>query len=294
MVRRKKILLIAGGGAFGIIPAGLLSTVAENNLDLSKTVDVFGGTSIGGILSMFYASDMKTTEVYSTFNSFMDDVFHCPWYRLFNLFGAKYPAENLEKHLKQYLNIEFGQLRAKAVIPSLDFQNNTVKIFDNISQNADRLRPCWMIGRSTSAAPTYFNPFDCERMAYIDGGLIENIPVMTTCTALHSKGGISFKDMDVFAIGTGFRKVNRDIKQIARWTKVSWLSPMIELLTEANEKSSNFWARELGLGYYDFFNPVQLGSDWKMDDTDKAREAEAIALDYIDDFKIRFENWLNA
>ena len=56
--KKYKVLLNAGGGAFGYIITYLMSHLDE---DIYKKIDVAAGTSIGGILTLLYAvnSDYK-------------------------------------------------------------------------------------------------------------------------------------------------------------------------------------------------------------------------------------------
>jgi patatin-like phospholipase/acyl hydrolase len=56
--KKYKVLLNAGGGAFGYVITSLMSSL---NRDIYKEIDVAAGTSIGGILTLLYSvcSDYK-------------------------------------------------------------------------------------------------------------------------------------------------------------------------------------------------------------------------------------------
>lgn len=291
-MKKQKILIIAGGGVFGIIPARFMLSLEQIPLNV---IDVFGGTSIGGILSIAFAQGMTTQEVYTMFKNLVGDIFHAPWYRGLNPFGAKYSAKALEKHLKERFPGSFGALKKRIFIPTLDFQHNQVKVYDNIVIDKDLVTPTWEVARATSAAPTFFAPFDCKTKAMIDGGLLENLPIITTCSGLKAKAGIKYSDMHVLALGTGFKNATiNNISAIKGWSALGWARPMVDMLTDTNEKASEFWAKQLGLGYFDYFNPVKLDSDWKMDDLGACEEANAMAGLYVTEFTERFEKWLEA
>ena len=101
--------------------------------------------------------------------------------------------------------------------------------------------------------------------------------------------------MSVLAVGTGHKRPKRvNIPSLKNWSAISWARPMINLLTEANEMASVFWAKQLGLGYFDFYNPVVLEREWNMDDASVVEEASSRADKYIYDFEEVFNKWLSA
>jgi len=59
----------------------------------------------------------------------------------------------------------------------------------------------WKIARSTSAAPMFYPPF--SENILIDGGILENIPIITTASMICKYCGKKPSDLDVFVIGTG-------------------------------------------------------------------------------------------
>ena len=58
--KKCKVLLNAGGGCFGYIIAKFMSSL---DFDLYSKVDVVGGTSIGGILSIIYSINNDYKEI---------------------------------------------------------------------------------------------------------------------------------------------------------------------------------------------------------------------------------------
>jgi len=282
-----KVLIIAGGGVFGIIPARLLADI-DGGL---RKVGVFGGTSIGGILSMMYASETHPLTVLGSFRQMMSSVFHRSfWSRLVP--GPKYSPDALEAALQDTLPDKLSDLRGKVVIPSIDFTGGKPKVWDNISPQ-DLALEAWMVGRATSAAPTYFPPMDINGHAYIDGGLLENIPIVTTCCAIKDKLGIQFSEMDVFVIGTGHRETGKYTPhEVAGWGYLSWAKPLVEMLTEGNEMGSPFWAKELGLASFRMFDPVRLKHSWNMDNPKDGEKAEEEAVNHVAEFRELFNKWL--
>ena len=64
MDKKHKVLVLAGGGIFGIIVAKFLSFINDNFID---KIDTLSGCSIGGILANAYASGANTTDVLNGF-----------------------------------------------------------------------------------------------------------------------------------------------------------------------------------------------------------------------------------
>lgn len=285
----RKVLIIAGGGCFGLVPARFL---AETGISINR-VQVFGGTSIGGILSLMYAGGKPPVMVLSTFREMMDKVFVPTWWGRW-ISGPRYPAEPLESALKKAVPGNLKCIGPKVVITSMDFTAGKPKIWDNLVDRDDMDTQLWQIGRATSAAPTYFPSMIINDHAYIDGGVVENIPIVTTCCALRDKLGVPFSDMDVFVLGTGWRKPEyHNPKHVAEWGMAKWAKPLVGMITGANESGSPFWGRQLGLGALEIFNPVVLDSDWGMDDVKAGKAAEKRAEPYIPEFRDKFNAWIN-
>lgn len=270
----KKILIIAGGGVFGRIPSYFLSE-ALGKADLHTKLDAIGGTSVGGILGLMYANGINPAAAHDMFGDLANRVFRKRWYTPIKVWGPKYGARPIEKILQRiFEDTPLRELSLPVIIPTLDFTNNKPKVWDNLKGNVDGWQRVWEVARMTSAAPTYFPPFK----GHIDGGLLANVPVLETITALHHKKGWQYRDMDVLVIGTG-RKALRSHPQeeIGKWGGLKWLSPLLSYLTYANEQSSEFLAKQMGLGSLQFLNPVKLRSDWSMDDADLLPELDDAA-----------------
>uniref|UniRef100_A0A914USQ3 PNPLA domain-containing protein n=1 Tax=Plectus sambesii TaxID=2011161 RepID=A0A914USQ3_9BILA len=56
----------------------------------------------------------------------------------------------------------------------------------------------WKAARMSSAAPTYFEPFQYERKLYVDGGLSANSPVDVICREIDNS---NFKIGALLSIG---------------------------------------------------------------------------------------------
>ncbi len=259
---RVKLLVIAGGGAYGIVPATFLRLL---NYDDIKNVDVFGGTSVGGILSMYLAKTQNTIKMHRDFSECAKSIFKKSVFRSLNPFLPKYDERNAEReYQKIYGNAFACDCISKFIVPVFNFKIKKPVVFHNLTNKYAHYE-LWKIARATSAAPTFFSPFS-ENML-IDGGILENLPIVTSvslvCRHLNKKPS----DLDVLAIGTGQLPVDEGIglNKVSRYTMLDWARQLLPILaTKGNEMMSGLWGENMGFHSFQLFNPVVMDSP--MDD----------------------------
>lgn len=207
--RRLRILSVDGGGIRGIIPLMVLAELerrvqAVHGKALHEVFDFFTGTSTGGmIVSALCArsadGSVQPATAQDVLNDYVDhgaDIF--PWKvddKLSTGWGflrRKYSHKPLVEMIKS--RIGDARLRDTAVellLTSYDLHGARPYFFKRWraqQDSAKRDHPLWEAVRSTSAAPTYFEPHnlvgrdDTGRELYnrclVDGGLIANNPAM--------------------------------------------------------------------------------------------------------------------
>lgn len=283
-----KVLVIAGGGIFGAIPAALLAGKFKEYPLLEK-FDCFAGTSVGGMLAMCYASGTSAQNVLHDFKTLGRKAFpKMPWWWRCNPFRTKYDNKPIEEVLRNILPMTLGELKAPVIVPTIDFQNNRPKVFDNLVKNEDHGREAWAVARATSAAPTYFPPFG----SFIDGGLMANLPILETAAALNHKLGIKYEDMEFMVVGTGrLPDEARDMRKVRHWSRLHWVFPLLHFMVRANELRSAFIAKQLGLGKLVIFNPVVIEPDWEMDRVDLIPIVESMAEQHDKEFEKVYEDF---
>jgi patatin-like phospholipase/acyl hydrolase len=191
----------------------------------------------------------------------------------------------------------------KTIITTMDFTLSQPRIFDNINIKPEQDISLVDLGLFTSAAPTYFNAHnypwkmmdydvdnvpinekilvmaarqqeiiahnkDFNRNSIIfDGGVLENIPVVSTYTTLKNELGVNPEDIDMFVIGTGnFTDFcNYDANDVNNWSIADIaLKLIIPYVTCSNEQMSVFWGSQMGFNSFTYFNPINVRGD--MDD----------------------------
>lgn len=133
-----------------------------------------------------------------------------------------------------------------------------------------------------------------DRSILVDGGVIENIPVITTYTTLRSELGIEPKDIDMFIIGTGddYSCDPLTVDEMNNWTLLDWLFKfLIPYVTESNELTSVYWGALFGFNSFCYYNPLKVTGE--MDDPNILPVLKSQCDGIIDDFKSELYEFLN-
>ena len=274
MSSKYKMLVLEGGGFFGLIDITFLKFLEDTGVDVCKQIDSISGCSIGGIEACALIAGKKPSEIQKEFINKGSDIFerrsvnplNVPWY---SDKGLKSAIEGLVGA------VTLGETRAvyphlSVFVPALNMTQNRMKVWDNIdSKDADRRLSD--VALDTSAACIYFPVRDYNGDAMTDGGLREVAPVVTHATGVKSKLGIPFEDMDVFVIcaGTSIDKNVGGYDEVSKWGVYDWMTKwIINDITQSNRATSKFWGEHLGFNSFTWFNPISIiGS---LDDTSQA------------------------
>ncbi len=192
------ILCIDGGGMRGIIPVVLLQqlekSIRENggDKDISSFFDLIAGTSTGGLIALALScdstlehkacADTKQVSLEKLLESYMtmgEEIFQAKA----SLFGIRQIADNKyhSSGIQNYAKRLFGDLTMnQAKVPTLIMAYDLSTGSDQMirSYGDEGLYPAWVAARATSAAPTYFEPYEYEGKLLADGGVIANNPVI--------------------------------------------------------------------------------------------------------------------
>ena len=132
-----------------------------------------------------------------------------------------------------------------------------------------------------------------RKSVLIDGGVLENIPVVTTYTTLRSKLGIEAKDIDMFVIGTGddYTSNKCTVNQMNKWNLIDWLTKfLIPYVTESNELMSVYWGSLFGFNSFCYYNPLKVSGD--LDDAKILPTLKKQCDTIVEDFKSEIYKFL--
>ncbi|NQU84501.1 MAG: patatin-like phospholipase family protein, partial [Mariniphaga sp.] len=162
MKKYKLGFVLSGGGARGFAHLGILQYLAENNIK----PHIISAVSAGAIVGVFIASGktpLETHEILTRHGFLKYTKIHLPIDGLLHLDGLK---EIFRKEIKQQ-NIEELELPFYVAATNL----NTGKT-DYFNQG-----PIHEIIMASSSIPVLFSPVTYNNCQYVDGGVLNNLPV---------------------------------------------------------------------------------------------------------------------
>lgn len=259
----KTILSLDGGGIRGVIPARILMEIEKQT---GKTVpelfDYVTGTSTGGILALCLTKPgpdgkpaLTASHILEMYREHGQHIFSSSfWHKvasLGNLNGPKYTASGIESVLQQYLgDATLPQALSRVLIPTFSIDQRQPVFFKswNLDDSAADDVPMWQVARATSAAPTYFPPFQMDvagsPRTLIDGGVVANTPAMCMyADAQRSEpAGTQFR---VLSLGTGTGTGTIDPKKAAGWGGLGWVSPLLDILLDGSAVTTDYELRHI-------------------------------------------------
>ena len=159
---KKMGLALSGGGARGIAHLGVLEAFDE----LGITFDEISGTSFGAVAGAFYASGIKPAELLKLVIKTKLILFVRPAISKTGLLKVEKLNDLFSRHLP--VNC-FEYLEKKLTVNATDIKKGEIKYFHQGSLIPAILASCCM--------PVIFDPMVIEGTAYIDGGILNNLPV---------------------------------------------------------------------------------------------------------------------
>ena len=329
-----KVLTLDGGGIRGILPCAILSEI-EHRLGkpISSLFDVIAGTSTGGIIACglnvphpdqpgrpkFSAADFgalyekQGARIFKKQGGLLSG--------MNKLFEESFTQEGLEELLKEYFgDTELRQTTTELLITSYDIERRMPFYFLSrlAKTNPDKenflLRD---IARSTSAAPTYFEPNSLpwsggDKLALVDGGVFANNPSMLAYTEavelLRSRkqqapaaeseleafsAPVSSDRSDVFMLSLGTGRVLKPYRyeDAKSWGMTQWLRPILDILMQGVSETVDYQMNYVlppgpdGTRHYIRINPSIPEENAEMSDvSDKnIRGLKAIAARAIEE-----------
>ena len=182
-------LALSGGGIKGTAHIGAIKAFEENQIEISAVT----GTSIGSIITVLVAMGYTADQMLDLFNYFAKDIFRAePRYLMSNIKNSKrllgYGAlsgetiENVIDECAKYKGLyNITDIKMPIAISSVDIINCKKHVFTNrIVKNDEKYINNISIGkavRASSSFPAIFCPCEYKNHKFLDGGVLDNIPV---------------------------------------------------------------------------------------------------------------------
>jgi NTE family protein len=187
-------ICLCGGGARGIAHAGVLQALEENNIEIER----ISGASMGAIVGAFYAEGLSPKAIL--------EILEKP--RFFKAFSLGIPDGGLTdmSYLKKMLksNIQqddFDGLKRHLYVCVANINTGAYEIIDEGKLS--------LVVMASSSIPLIFKPVRMNGNLYVDGGLLNNLPVepirahceVAIAVNVNDYGAIEQKIEGLWAIG---------------------------------------------------------------------------------------------
>jgi NTE family protein len=155
-------IVLSGGGARGFAHIGVLKALNENGI----FPEIISGVSAGSIVGAFYADGFTPDEIFDVFSdhrlkSYLELIF--PKKGLLKISG-------LLKIIKQHLRSKtFETLKIPLIVSATDIIEGKTVYFSKGDI------PKAII--ASASIPVLFIPFEMNNSIYVDGGVLNNLPV---------------------------------------------------------------------------------------------------------------------
>jgi NTE family protein len=158
----KRGLVLSGGGVRGIAHIGILKALDELGIEF----DCISGTSAGAIVGALYSAGYKPDYIFELVKNL--SVFKAvrpafTWTGLLTLDGLK------DVLLKSIPANNFSKLKIPLTVAAADIKNGRIHYF-----NSGELIPAIV---ASSSIPAIFKPVQLNGHLYVDGGILDNLPV---------------------------------------------------------------------------------------------------------------------
>ena len=155
-------LALSGGGARGIAHLGVLQALEE----IGAKPQMISGSSAGALFGALYAQGYPASEI-------LQFAKKTKMFRILRLAGSRvglFRIEKLGKELGQYFtHNDFASLEIPLAVAATDITEGKSVIFEKGELIKAVLASCCM--------PVIFRPVEFNSSAYVDGGLLNNLPI---------------------------------------------------------------------------------------------------------------------
>ncbi len=187
-------IALSGGGIRGIAHAGVLKALEENKIK----IEAIGGTSSGALIAGLYVLGYSPEDMYHLFRTYAKDIVGIGQNPIFSRIHNVLRRENTGFRKGENIEELFNKLaKDKGItnisqitkmpisIPTVDIKEGKEYIFTNhIPDEKDSYKkyiediPVGKALRATSSFPAVFCPCDFKEHKFLDGGALDNVPVI--------------------------------------------------------------------------------------------------------------------
>jgi patatin-like phospholipase/acyl hydrolase len=294
-----RILSFDGGGIRGLLSTVLIERLIEESSvpNFISSVNVFAGTSTGGLIALGLAADIPLDEIKDLYLEAGPKIFSEHRFDQIldfgNLLGSQYSNKELGRWLHEIFgNKTLGGLKRKVIVPAFELDNVRdlqpgeqrrwkAKIFHNLpNREADNDRLLREVALYTCSAPTLFPVAD----GFIDGALVANNPSLCALAQALDRRWWShphLRDVRLLSIGSG-QRITYLKGGHHNWGVIQWGSKIIPILMESSQEITDFQCSQLlGRSQYCRVQPI-FEANFRMDSANRIPEMLEFARNRVD------------
>ena len=184
-------IALSGGGARGIAHLGVLQALEEHDIKLSA----ISGTSSGAIIGAFYASGYSPKDI-------LDIIAKTRFFKLLRpalSTSGLLQIDSLGQIFREYLTDSFENLHIPLTINATNLDKGRTTYFSD----GELIRPML----AASCIPAIFKPLEIDNNRYVDGGMLNNLPVEPFLEKSHKIIGVHTNPIDDDFQGTNAKLI---------------------------------------------------------------------------------------
>ncbi len=163
-------IALSGGGIRGVAHAGVLKALEDNQIE----IDIIGGTSAGSMVASLYAMGYRPHTIYKLFKKYSKEIINAnaSWFSKIFQKNASITGIRKGEEIEQIYN----KLAKQKKIQEYVFTNYIPKETPDKTQYITNVAIGKAV-RASSSFPAVFSPCYMEKCAFMDGGVLDNVPV---------------------------------------------------------------------------------------------------------------------
>ena len=255
-----KLLCLSGGGYLGLFTACFLNKVEEEyGQPIGRYFDLIAGTSIGGILALAIAHEVRMAVVVEAMLNQGPKLFGADRTKtglaglaeLCKSIGKpKYSGNRLRDLITSIIpdNVLIGDLKHNVIIPSVNVTKGSPQVFKtghHYSFIRDPKIPVVDAALATSAAPSFFPMHSIGNERFVDGGLYANSPdILALHEATHFLGAVE-SNVYLLSIGTTSSTFSMSSSSPSKLGWLGWMNEqrLISVMVSSQQMMTDYIMR---------------------------------------------------
>lgn len=210
-------IVLSGGGARGFAHIGVLKALNEKGI----YPEIISAVSAGAIVAALYADGRTPDEIFSIFSEL--DIYHM--LRFYRPAFGMLKAEGLRKTLNRNLHVaNLEDLKLPLIISATNF-NTAQTVYFKEGPIIDAVM-------ASAAIPMLLKPYQINGQMYVDGGLMNNLPVEPLLGYCHHIIGVNVNPVHEMSQPRSFRNFADRVLHLAIRANVNNNIPKCDLYIE--------------------------------------------------------------